>query len=144
MFKQNNIGSQHSTRERQQQTAPHLTPRSPLSHSSAVGARFSALHGVCILLLITKALEEFKFKFEFEIQFEFCFVAFRFVSRFVSSLCVSFRLVGNSKRTIKPNAKGDKKKYLAKYVCGHLTSLEKRRKTLTAYTRLKGVFYIYK
>lgn len=111
MFKQNNIGSQHSTRERQQQTAPHLTPRFPLSHSSDVSARFSALHGVCILLLITKALEEFKFKFEFEIQFEFCFVAFRFVSRFVSSLCVSFRLVGNSKRTIKPNAKGDKKKW---------------------------------
>lgn len=93
MFKQNNIGSQHSTRERQQQTAPHLTHRSPLIPPYfSVSARFSALHGVCILLLITKALEEFKFKFEFEIQFEFCFVAFRFVSRFVSFLFV-FRFV---------------------------------------------------
>lgn len=65
MFKQNNIGSRN---------AGNWEPAPPLTAGPSAGA--AALLGVCILLLITKASEEFKIEFEFE----FLFVSFRFVS----------------------------------------------------------------
>lgn len=111
MFKQNNIASQRGSeseldrnRQQQQHTAsPHIPLVSPNPHCTIL----SALHGVCILLLITKASEEFKFKFEFQFQFEFHFFSFRFSSLglFLFSFCfVSFGRQ-HRKRTIKPNAK---------------------------------------
>lgn len=131
MFKQNNIGSQSrgerasGTETNSNSILPQLTPPPPAHTPHNRCARFSALHGVCILLLITKASEEFKFKFEFQFQFEF-----HFVSRL--SLCFfSTRFVSlgrqHRKRTIKPNAEGEmkRKRKVAKNVCGHFTSREK-------------------
>lgn len=144
-------------RARETETDTSHPPRIPQSPRCTI---LSALHGVCILLLITKASEEFKFKFEFQFQFEFHFFSFRFVS--CLSVCFfllfSFCFVSfgrqHRKRTIKPNAKRRKEIEKEKWpkmfvVILRVSRSEEERFALQFEKRitgshLKGVFYIYK
>lgn len=126
-----------AVRARETKTDTSHPPRIPQSPRCTI---LSALHGVCILLLITKASEEFKFKFEFQFQFEFHFFSFRFLSLglFLSSLLFLFRFVWSAtpqenNKTECQKAKRNRKRKVAKNVCGHFTSLKKwRRKIRTA------------
>lgn len=154
MFKQNNIASQRGSgseqdrnRQQQQHTAsPHIPLVSPLStlHDSLCSAR-------CVYFAINnKSFRRIQIQIwiSISIWISFLFVSF-LVSRFVSLLFL-FRFVWSAtpqenNKTECQKAKRNRKRKVAKNVCGHFTSLKKwRRKTRTAIraANLKGVFYI--